>query len=183
MREGRGSLFAFELGRVLRRVRTDRSMRLGDVAAQSDGRFKASALGSYERGERTLSLERFVELAFLYEIPPATLLRRVLLGGSSEPGRVAVDRGQLDLVPWPEREWLAELTDRVATRRGSDSQAVVAVREDDVAELAAANDLTTAELTKRCAAALIGSNGVVVVEDVGVEPGGETRSGSSARAG
>jgi len=185
MRDRPDSLFAFELGRALRRARGERRLRLRDVAARSDGRIKASTLGSYERGERTLSLERFVELAFLYEVPPATLLRRALAGGATQEDRVLVDRGQLDLVSWPEREWLAELTDRVAAwrGRGRGPQAVIPVRSGDVVDIATAHGLTTAELTARWEAALSKSKDVIVVDHPSDEPRGESQSGTPARAG
>lgn len=49
-------------------------MTLRDVARRTGGRFKASVLGGYERGERAISLERFCELAGTYGVDGASLL-------------------------------------------------------------------------------------------------------------
>lgn len=48
------------VGRVLREVREDGGMSRGDVEARSHGRISVAALGSWERGERALSLPSLV---------------------------------------------------------------------------------------------------------------------------
>jgi hypothetical protein len=50
---------------------------LGEVESHTDGEFKASVVGAYERGERAISVQRFVRLAEVYDFPPADLLPRV----------------------------------------------------------------------------------------------------------
>ena len=47
---------------------------LADVEIASDGEFKASAVGAYERGERSISAVRLARLAELYGIPSGTVL-------------------------------------------------------------------------------------------------------------
>jgi hypothetical protein len=39
---------------------------LGEVESQTDGEFKASVVGAYERGERAISVQRFVRLSDVY---------------------------------------------------------------------------------------------------------------------
>jgi transcriptional regulator with XRE-family HTH domain len=65
-------------GRALRSVRTGQHMSLSRVERLSNGRFKASAVGGYERGERAISLDRFCELSFLYGVAPPRLLADAL---------------------------------------------------------------------------------------------------------
>jgi hypothetical protein len=47
---------------------------LGDVEANTGGEFKASVVGAYERGERAISVQRFVSLSDVYNTPASELL-------------------------------------------------------------------------------------------------------------
>jgi hypothetical protein len=44
------------------------------VESYTNGEFKASVVGAYERGERALSVQRLVRLAEIYAVPPIDLL-------------------------------------------------------------------------------------------------------------
>ena len=68
---------AKEIGAVLRLARRARGRTLRDVSILSSGVFKSSSLASYERGERAISLERFLVLADLYGIPPARMMAQI----------------------------------------------------------------------------------------------------------
>src|SRR6476469_11196835 len=61
--------YARQLGASLRAIREQRSWSLRDVQAESHGRFTGSAVGTYERGERGISVQRLSELAQLYGVP------------------------------------------------------------------------------------------------------------------
>lgn len=63
---------------MLRRARLKAGLTLRDVQKRSNRRFTVSALGSYERGERSVTLERFCELVSLYEMPPERILARIV---------------------------------------------------------------------------------------------------------
>ncbi|MGH2699518.1 MAG: helix-turn-helix domain-containing protein [Actinomycetota bacterium] len=71
--------FSNALGEVLRRARKQRGMTLDDVRRRSRGRFKSSAVGGYERGERAISLERFCDLSEMYGVPPTNCSSRFAL--------------------------------------------------------------------------------------------------------
>ena len=62
------------VGERLRAVRKRRRMTLAQVEAASDGEFRTSVLGAYERGERGLAVNRLLRLAQLYGVAPAELL-------------------------------------------------------------------------------------------------------------
>jgi hypothetical protein len=47
---------------------------LGDVETHTEGEFKASVVGAYERGERAISVQRFVSLSDVYGTPASELL-------------------------------------------------------------------------------------------------------------
>jgi transcriptional regulator with XRE-family HTH domain len=66
--------FSVSLGQRLRAARRQRGWSLGEVENQTEGEFKASVVGAYERGERAISVQRFARLADVYGIPPAELL-------------------------------------------------------------------------------------------------------------
>ena len=58
----------------LRALRKGRRWSLADVEKISHGAIKAVVLGSYERSDRSLSVQRAIELANLYGVPLAHLL-------------------------------------------------------------------------------------------------------------
>ena len=66
--------FNYALGQRLRAARRQRGWSLGDVEAQTEGEFKASVVGAYERGERAISVQRFASLAEIYGAAAADLL-------------------------------------------------------------------------------------------------------------
>jgi transcriptional regulator with XRE-family HTH domain len=78
------------IGRALREAREELGLTLRQAAERSDGRFKPSVVGGYERAERSISLARFCELADFYGVPPERLLTRALelLGPEARPQRV-----------------------------------------------------------------------------------------------
>jgi transcriptional regulator with XRE-family HTH domain len=65
-------------GRELRRARVEAGFTLQGVKVRSGARFKPSAVGAYERGERAISLDRFIALANIYGLPADRLLARVM---------------------------------------------------------------------------------------------------------
>jgi len=66
--------FSVSLGQRLRAARRQRGWSLGEVESQTEGEFKASVVGAYERGERAISVQRFASLSEVYGIPPSDLL-------------------------------------------------------------------------------------------------------------
>jgi len=57
----------------LRSIRNSRGWSLRDVESISHGQVKAVVLGSYERGSRTLSVRRALQLAEIYNVPFSSL--------------------------------------------------------------------------------------------------------------
>ena len=73
--------FSISLGQRLRAARRQRGWSLGEVERQTEGEFKASVVGAYERGERAISVQRFVRLAETYGVPAVDLLPLTPTGG------------------------------------------------------------------------------------------------------
>jgi len=137
------------LGEVLREARRHRGLTLREVSAFSGTRFKPSAIGGYERGERSISLERFCDLADLYGIPADRLLADVLDRLMPE-GRVevVVDLTQLELLPGEEPRIAAELVERVRRQRGQDGGELVSLRAGDLQALALATKRNPSDLLR-----------------------------------
>lgn len=66
--------FNIFVGQRLRAARKQRGWSLGEVESHTEGEFKASVVGAYERGERAISVQRFVRLADAYRVSAAELL-------------------------------------------------------------------------------------------------------------
>jgi transcriptional regulator with XRE-family HTH domain len=63
-----------EIAARLRSIRLSRNLTLADVESKSHRKLRAVALGSYERGDRTLSVKKASELSHFYEVPLSYLL-------------------------------------------------------------------------------------------------------------
>ena len=84
------------IGEVLRAQRLRAGVTLRAIPVLSGGRFSASAVGAYERGERAISVVRFCELAWTLGGSPAALLADALGTGS-----VSVTLGDIEVVAGP----------------------------------------------------------------------------------
>jgi transcriptional regulator with XRE-family HTH domain len=83
--------FLRAVGDELRRARQEAGLALRDLNPRSAMEFKASAVGGYERGERSISLDRFCRLAELYGVAPDHLLTRVLERAAPAGDDVVID--------------------------------------------------------------------------------------------
>lgn len=141
------------LGERLRSVRRQQGRSLHDVEAASGGSIRASVLGAYERGERSLSLARLRELADFFGVPVGDLLPP---SPRSEPSPAAGgdDVGVvIDLVALEARRdevpALARFVEGVRERRGDLAGRVLTVRGDDLGTIAAAAGTTPQALREQ----------------------------------
>jgi transcriptional regulator with XRE-family HTH domain len=140
------------LGDRLRRIRQQQGMSLLDVEDASSGRFKASVLGAYERGERSVSMARLRQLADFYRIPVVELLptpaRRDAAPRPTDDMNMVIDLVALER----EREQAPALARYAATiqaRRGDYNGRVLTVRRSDFDTLAAVLDDASGVLRER----------------------------------
>ena len=63
------SEYAKSLGARLRSIRQQQGLSLQGVEEKSNGRWKAVVVGSYERGDRAVTVSRLAELADFYRVP------------------------------------------------------------------------------------------------------------------
>jgi len=139
------------LGDRLRHVRQQQGLSLHDVEERSGGELKASVVGAYERGERTISISRLDRLAAFYRVPVSELLppgdepRRA---ATTVPERIVIDLVALD----DERDRepvLVRYVDSIRSRRGDFNGRVLTVRAADLDMLAAVMEVRPDELRAR----------------------------------
>jgi transcriptional regulator with XRE-family HTH domain len=63
--------YATALGDKLRAVRRQQGLTLRGVEQKSGGRWHAAAVGTYERGERAISVDKLADLLDFYSVPVA----------------------------------------------------------------------------------------------------------------
>jgi len=131
--------YARMVGQNLRSVRRQQGLALREVEQASAGEFKASVLGAYERGERTISVLRLQRLARLYGVPVDQLLPSP--GPSPTPRRpvpsepVRVDLGRLAALEAPDRDVLERYVTSIQIQRGDFNGRVITIRAEDVRAL------------------------------------------------
>jgi transcriptional regulator with XRE-family HTH domain len=144
--------FDLEAGHVLRRARLSRGLTLREVGLRSEGAFKPTAVAGYERGERSISLSRFCDLAAIYEIPPERLLSEVARATSGRPCTI-IDLAALEAITGAEAEAVAGFVRNVRELRGEDASTVT-LRAVDLAVIATAAGTHPDVVLERIAPAL-----------------------------
>lgn len=128
---------AVALGERLRRVRQQQRRSLHEVEAASRGELKASVVGAYERGERTVSISRLHLLADFYRVPVTELLPDT----SEATPATGPERFVIDLVALEgckdEEPVLARYVDSIRARRGDYNGRVLTMRAADLEALSA----------------------------------------------
>jgi transcriptional regulator with XRE-family HTH domain len=131
--------YAKLIGENLRNVRRQQGLALREVEEASEHEFRASVLGAYERGERTISVPRLQRLASLYKVPVDRLLpsagpaRNPRNPAPSEP--VRVDLVRLAALDSPDRDVLQRYVTSVQIQRGDFNGRVITIRDEDVRAL------------------------------------------------
>ena len=88
--------YAKALGARLRAIRQQQGLSLQGVEEKSGGRWKAVVVGSYERGDRAVTVARLNELAEFYRVPIAELLPGEGPGRHEGASKVVVDLERLE---------------------------------------------------------------------------------------
>ena len=167
--EAVASGYAQKVGERLRAVRKQKRLSLQAVEAESGFEFKASVLGAYERGERTISVPRLQRLARFYNVPVDQLLPKDAADGSQPtidlradddqtidvtaaagPGRdrIIIDLTRLESLESPNRDLLGRYLGLIQVEREDFNGRVLTIRQDDLRSLATLFD-TTPEAMRR----------------------------------
>ena len=142
-----------QIGLVLRRARRLRGWTLRRAAEAAGGRFAPTSIAGYERGERAITVERFIELASLYRVRPERLFAEAVRAIERRPTLV-VDRGRLARSDGREASVLGTFVDEVARLRRVDPS-VVSLRTGDVEVLAAMSGRRGPDFLERVAETLV----------------------------
>jgi transcriptional regulator with XRE-family HTH domain len=127
------------VGEKLRRLRQDRGLSLQEVCERSGGSFVVSTLSAYERGKRSLSLERLYELAAIYGQSPMSILdveddpefQRTL----SRNGPLRIRLESLEKLTPEERRPLETYLAFLRELRNDPARDMLTIRKDDLSYL------------------------------------------------
>jgi transcriptional regulator with XRE-family HTH domain len=123
--------FNEQVGERLRDARRGRGWSLIDVEEASSSEFKASVLGAYERGERSVSAARLWRLAQLYQVHVATLLPGAERSGFDDEG-VLVDLDLAESIPAEQGELIDRYLTAIQVMRQDAVGPTLAVRKSDL---------------------------------------------------
>jgi transcriptional regulator with XRE-family HTH domain len=152
---GNAGGYAAAVGARLRALRHARGLSLTHVQQLSGGRIKRVVIGSYERGDRVITLQRLARIAEFYDVPVAELLpdsRTPTPAGGYHRARVSLHLPALrGLAHDPEMRLLARYAAAIQTWRGDWGACVLSIRATDTAMLAIMHERSPAELLERWA--------------------------------
>lgn len=140
------------VGRALRGLRKERDLTLRELATLSEGRFTATGVAGYERGERAISLARFSDLVRLYGDSPDRVLRDVLRAGRPDAPRMDLD--VLDDLPAEEARLVRWFVEDVMELRGREAGDAMSIRVGELEILTSSTERSAADLLERIASAL-----------------------------
>ncbi|MEK7292931.1 MAG: transcriptional regulator [Actinomycetota bacterium] len=146
------SPFTRLVGERLRSIRQQKNLSLNEVEQQSDDEFKASVLGAYERGERSISVPRLERLARFYDVTVDQLLPRDPQRvednqpGASGPTKLRIDVAKLLLRQGEQFKMLERFLRMIQVQRQDFNGKVITVRAHDTRAIAVMLDVSVEEV-------------------------------------
>lgn len=136
------------LGSRLRAIRTQQGLSLHGVEEKSRGRWKAVVVGSYERGDRAVTVHKLSELAEFYGVPISELLPggHPTNGSSERPPKLVIDLVALSELPQEQSSPLARYIAAIQHQRGDYNGRVLTIRSEDLRALSVIYDVEPAVL-------------------------------------
>jgi transcriptional regulator with XRE-family HTH domain len=126
------------LGGRLRAIRQQQGLTLQQVEERSGGRWKAVVVGSYERGDRAVSVTKLAELSEFYNVPVSELLPKEDLPAVSGgvPAKVMLDLRRLSQSDLdPELRPVSRFAHTIQLQRGDFNGNVLTIRGEDLRAL------------------------------------------------
>ena len=117
----------------LRLIRESRHLTLVQAAKLSQGQISAIALGSYERGDRSVSASKLIVIANLYDVPVAELFETPKKYLTEE--RISIDIRKILMSSNPEAQKITQVIRNIARMRGDWNGEVISLRGTDIALL------------------------------------------------
>lgn len=144
--------YAQRVGERLRNIRKQKGLSLQDVEVMSNHVFKASVLGAYERGERSISVPRLQKLASFYEVPSEQLLPAeagMRRASFTHEGGISLDLTRLHELDETEYEPVRRYVSMIQVQRQDFNGKVLTIRRDDLRALSCLFEMTPDELETR----------------------------------
>jgi transcriptional regulator with XRE-family HTH domain len=114
----------------MRLIRESRHLTLTQAAKLSKGQITAIALGSYERGDRSVSARKLITIAKLYEVPVSELFEASLNFMPDE--RISIDLRKILTTSNPIAQKITEVLRNIARMRGDWNGEVISLRAQDI---------------------------------------------------
>lgn len=139
--------YALELGTRLRAIRGQQGMSLQAVERKSNGKWKAVVVGSYERGDRSISVSRLAELAEFYSVPITELLpgKQARATRSDDYGRIVLDLAALNAMSEEQVGPLRRFVTMIQVERDDFGNKMMSLRAEDLRALAIVYDMPVDE--------------------------------------
>lgn len=146
------------LGARLRAIRQQQRLSLSAVQELSGGRWKAVVVGSYERGDRALTVARLAELAAFYNVPiaeivpPASVAPSGHRTGGGSASTIVLDLEALRALPVQTAGPLTRFANAIQDQRQDYNNRVLSLRREDLRALAIIYDRDLDDLLAQLAA-------------------------------
>ena len=128
----------------MRLIRESQHLTLSQAARLSMGAISAIALGSYERGDRSVSARKLIQIANIYQVPISELF---------EPSRpqvsekcVSMDLRKLVNSTEPSAKKVLGVVSNIARMRGDWNGEVISLRSQDIINMRIFTDISPEEL-------------------------------------
>ena len=131
-----------QIGSNLRSIRKEKKLSLQRIEKISNNEFKASVVGAYERGERSISVARLIRLCYFYEVSPSDVLEIT--------EKVKVDLTKLQDNTHAEAMVVARFAQSILNKRENSTGKFFIIRNDDLRILSAVFGKTVEEFIDRC---------------------------------
>ena len=130
----------------LRSIRESRHLTLVQAAKLSQGQISAIALGSYERGDRSVSASKLLVIANLYDVPVAELFESPKKYMTEE--RISIDIRKILKSLDREAQKITQVIRNIARMRGDWNGEVISLRANDINNLEIFTGLTADQIKK-----------------------------------
>lgn len=141
------------VGERLRQIRKEQRLSLHDVEEHSQHEFKASVVGAYERGERSISVARLIRLCEHYHVSPSAVLpNETTIDLTTEEGtsrRVVVDLAKVADNNHAEAMVIGRFAKTVHQQRAESGGRFLTLRSDDIRILSAVFGKSIEDFTQR----------------------------------
>ena len=128
----------------IRLIRESRHLTLTQAAKLSKGQITAIALGSYERGDRSVSARKLITIANVYEVPISELLEAPRNFMPEE--RISIDLRKILTTANPVAQKITEVLRNIARMRGDWNGEVMSLRAQDINSFQVFTGLSTAAI-------------------------------------